>query len=353
MLKVIAIKEFLGAAWPIVIAILSFLIMIVVHEFGHFIAARATGVQVNEFSVGFGPKLFKYQGKKTLYTFRLIPFGGFCAMEGEDEASQNPNAFCNKKPWRRLIIIVAGALFNLIFGLIVVMIILAPSTRFATTKVAQFTDTAVSAQHGLQVEDEIVKVDGRKIYTTYDLSYAFTGIKDGKVDMDVRRSGKIVHLQDVQFATEEIDGVNCIRVDFSVYGKEKNFGSFISQAFKTTLSYARIVWFSLIDLIAGRFGLNAVSGPVGVASAMTSAVKAGWDAYLPLIALISINLGVFNLLPIPALDGSRALFVLFEMIFKKPVPQKKEALVHAVGFVILIGFMLIITAKDILKLFGI
>ncbi len=349
----IVIKAIIQAAWPILIAVFSFLIMIVIHEFGHFIAARSLGVQVNEFSVGFGPKLFKVQGKKTLYTFRLIPFGGFCAMEGEDEVSQNPNAFCNKKPWRRLLIVVAGAVFNLIFGLIIVMITLTPTTRFATTKVAQFAETAVSAQHGLQIDDEIVKVDGRKIYTTYDLSYAFTGIKDGKVDMDVRRDGQITKLKDVQFATEEVEGVHLIRVDFSVYGKEKTLGSFISESFKTTLSYARIVWFSLVDLITGRFNLSAVSGPVGVASAMTSAVKAGWDAYLPLIALISINLGVFNLLPIPALDGSRALFILFELIFRKPVPQKREALVHGIGFIILIGFMLIITAKDILKLFGI
>ncbi len=349
----IVIKAFFEAVWPIAIAIFSFLIMIVVHEFGHFILARAMGVQVNEFSVGFGPKLFKIQGKKTLYTFRCIPFGGYCAMEGEDEESNNPNAFCNKKPWRRLLIVVAGAIFNLIFGLIVVMIILAPSSRFATTKVAQFGDEAVSVNYGLQVDDEILSVDGRRIYTTTDLSYAFTGIKDGKVDMVVRRNGEKIHLQDVRFATEEVEGIQCIRVDFIVYGKENTFGSFIAESFKTTLSYARIVWFSLIDLISGRFGLNAVSGPVGVASTMASAVKAGWGAYLPLVALISINLGVFNLLPIPALDGSRGLFILFEMIFKKPVPPKKEAFVHGIGFVILIGFMLLITAKDILKLFGI
>ncbi len=351
MIIISAILNFLNNIWPYLVAILLFLVLIVIHEFGHFSAAKLMCVRVNEFAVGFGPKLFKKKLGETTYAFNLIPLGGYCAMEGEDEASADERAFCNKAAWRRFIIVVMGAVFNLILGLIIVAIILIPQQRFTTTVVAEFNEGAVSAQHGLEINDKIVEVDGRKIFTTYDLSYAFTNIDDGKIDMTVVRDGEKVELRDVEFATEEIDGISYLTVDFSVYGREKTFKNFVSQTVNTAISYSAVVWRSLIDLISGRYGISAMSGPVGVTVAIGTAAKQSLTSILPIMALITINLGMFNLLPVPALDGGRLLFILFEMIFRKPVPAKYESVVHAVGFALLLGLMLLITLKDIISLF--
>lgn len=330
-------------------AVLLFLILIIIHEFGHFIAAKLLGVRVNEFAVGFGPKLFSKQIGETNYAFCLFPLGGYCAMEGEDENSSDQKAFCNKAAWRRFLIVVMGAVFNLILGLIIVAIILSPSDRFATTTIAEFSENSVSSQ-SLQVDDTILEVDGRKIFTTYDLSYSFTNVKDGKIDIKVLRDGKKVLLNDVAFKSNQAEGIDYLEVDFRVYGQEKTFGSFIKQTFNTSVSYCAVIWRSLIDLISGKYGISAVSGPVGTAVAIGNAAKQSLMNLLPIMALITINLGIFNLLPFPALDGGRLVFILFEMIAKRPVPQKYESLVHAIGFIILIGFMLIVTAKDIWSL---
>lgn len=350
MITISAFLNILNNIWPYLVAVVLFLILIIIHEFGHFISAKALGVRVNEFAVGFGPKLFSFQGKETKYSFKAIPLGGYCAMEGEDEESGDDRAFCNKSAWRRFIIVVMGATFNLILGLVIVSIILIPNKMFATTKIAEFTETAVSSTTGLKVDDEIISVDGRKIFTTYDLSYAFTNVKDGKIDVTVLRNGEKVALKDVTFKTEEADGISYLSVDFTVYGKEKTVGSYITQTVKTSISYCAVTWRSFIDLITGKYGLSAVSGPVGVTVAVANVAKDNLFNILPIMALITINLGIFNLLPIPALDGGRLIFILFEMIFRKPVPQKYEAAIHTVGFVILFGFMILVAAKDIWSL---
>ncbi len=346
----IKILSFWNNLWPYLVAILLFLILIIIHEFGHFIAAKLMGVRVNEFAVGFGPKLFSKKIGETNYAFNLIPLGGYCAMEGEDEESADNRAFCNKKPWRRFIIVAMGAIFNLILGLIIVAIILAPSDMFLSTTVAEFDEKAMSQSTGLQINDKILEVDGRKIFTTYDLSYAFTNVDDGKIDIKVLRDGKKVFLDDVTFKSEKEQGISYLSVDFKVYGIEKNVGSYIKQTVNTSISYCAVVWRSLIDLLSGRYGISAVSGPVGVTVAIADAARVSLMNLLPIMALITINLGIFNLLPIPALDGGRLLFILFEMITRRPVPQKYEAIVHAVGFILLIGFMIIVAAKDILTL---
>lgn len=350
MVTISAFLNIWGNIWPYLVAIALFLVLIIIHEFGHFIAAKLLGVRVNEFAVGFGPKLFSKQGKETKYSVNLVPLGGYCAMEGEDEASGDSRAFCNKKPWKRFIIVMMGATFNLILGLIIVAITLAPQKAFNSTVVAEFKENAVSEQSGLRVNDKITEVDGRKIFSTYDLSYAFTNVKNGEIDMVVKRDGKKVELNGVKFDSATENGINYLTVDFYVYGIKKNVGSYLKQTVSTSISYCAVVWRSLIDLIGGKYGISAVSGPVGVTAAIGSAAKANLADMLPIMALITINLGIFNLLPIPALDGGRLLFILIEMIFRKPVPQKYEAIVHAVGFAILIGFMILITAKDIWSL---
>ena len=347
MIIISAILDIWNNVWPYAVAILLFLILILIHEFGHFISAKLLGVKVNEFAVGFGPKLFSFNGKETKYSFKLIPFGGYCAMEGEDEDSADNRAFCNKAAWKRFIIVVMGAVFNLLLGLLIISIILAPLEAFSSTTIAEFDTDAKSAKTGLAVDDKILAVDGRKIYTTYDLSYAFTNIPDGKIDITVLRDGKEKLLNDVTFKTEEADGISYLTVDFKVYGIKKTVGSYLKQTVNTAFSYCSVIWRSLLDMLAGKYGISAVSGPVGVTVAIGQVAKQSLLNLLPIMALITINLGLFNLLPIPALDGGRLLFILIEMIFRKPVPQKYEAAVHTVGFVILIGFMILVAAKDI------
>lgn len=337
--------------WPYLVAILLFLVIIVVHEFGHFIFAKMLGVRVNEFAVGFGPTLIKWQGKETKYSVKLIPFGGYCAMEGEDDESSDARAFCNKSAWRRFLIVAAGAVFNIILGFTLIMFYFAPATGIATNTVDYFAENASSVTTGLRAGDTILKVDGRSCLTATEIDYAFTAVKDNKIDLVVRRDGEKIELKNVEFQMDELEGIKYLKRDFAYKYAKNNFKTFFTQSFKYTVSYGRTVWFSLVDLIGGRYSLNAVSGPVGVASALGQATKIGLDALLPMLCLITINLGIFNLLPIPALDGGRLVFILFEMVFRKPVPQKYEALVHGIGFAVLMLFLVFVTLKDIFGFF--
>ncbi len=337
--------------WPILLAILMFVFIIVLHEFGHFIAAKLLGVRVNEFSVGFGPKLFSKKGKETQYSVRAIPFGGYCAMEGEDEESADPKAFGNKKPWRRLVIVAAGAAFNLLLGFILSLILTISEPAFATTTVAEFSDDAVSNSYGLMENDEIIKINGRRIYCYSDLSYMLASSRDGKLDFTVIRNGKETHIKNVEFGLQKLDdGNSYIKLDFLVYGEKKTFLSTLKHATKNTISYGRIVYMSLYDMIGGKYKLNQLSGPVGITAVVSDAAKQSLWNVVYLACILTINLGIMNLLPLPALDGGRLIFILIELIRGKPVPAKYEGLVHTIGFVLLFGLIIFITFNDILNL---
>lgn len=350
MISISTVISIWNTVWPYLVAVLMFLVLIIIHEFGHFVIAKLFKVRVNEFAVGFGPKLFKVQGKETLYRFNLIPFGGYCAMEGEDEESSDPRAFCNAKAWKRFLIVAAGAVFNLILGLAIVAVQITGDPYVVTTKVARFEDNAVSAVSGLQVGDEIVEIDGRGVYTYYDIAYAFTAVEDGDLQMKVIRDGEKINLENVSFATENEDGINYITLDFKFLAEKKTFLNVIESTFKTTFSYCRTVWFSLVDLIGGKYGISAVSGPVGVTATIGEAARLGIRNILPIMALITVNLGIFNLLPIPALDGGRLLFIFLEMVLRRPVAKKYEGIIHAVGLVLLLLLMALVTFKDIWSL---
>lgn len=350
MITISAVLNLLNNIWPYAVAILLFLSLILIHEFGHFIAAKLLGVRVNEFAIGFGPKLFSKKWGETNYAFNLIPLGGYCAMEGEDSESSDSSAFCNKKPWRRFLIVVMGAVFNLILGLIIVAIILAPAKVFTSTVVAEFQENALSQSTGLMVDDKIIEVNGRRIYSVYDLSYSFTNVDSGRIDMTVLRGGEKVELKDVTFDTEVEDGISYLTLDFKVYGVKKTFGSYIKQTVNTAVSYCAVVWRSFIDLLSGKYGISAVSGPVGLTVAIANTAKESLFNVLPIMALITINLGIFNLLPLPALDGGRLLFIVCEMIFRKPVSQKYESVVHVVGVILLMALMVLVLFKDIFTL---
>ena len=259
---------FTEAALLIIIGILLFELIILIHEGGHFVTAKLCGVKVNEFALGMGPKLIKFKKGETLYSLRLFPIGGFCAMEGEDSESEDERAFVNKKVWQRIIIVVAGAVMNIILGLVLMMITLAPNKYFASSTVAVFADNATSSQQ-LKVGDEIKEINGYDIITSTDMSFAFATAKSNKLSMTVKRDGEYVNLTDVQLPTVESDGKEILQLDFKVAAIENNFGTLMSQTFLSTVSTVRMVWASLAGLVTGQFGLNEVSGPVGMTSAIS------------------------------------------------------------------------------------
>ncbi|MCH5314433.1 MAG: RIP metalloprotease RseP [Eubacterium sp.] len=345
-----SISTIWNTVYPILIAILCFELIIIVHEGGHFICARLNKIKVNEFSIGMGPKLFQFTKGDTKYTLRLILFGGYCQMEGENEDSESENSFSSKKVWQRMIVVVAGAVMNLILGFIFVLIIVSSNDLVGTPVVAKFEDNAVSSQSGLQAGDYIKSIDGMRIYSTNDISTAFTRSEDDTVDMVVERNGKEQKLT-VSFATEEYEGKQYINMDFWLLGKEKTVGNVLSQSIKETVSFARSVFLSLHDLIAGKFKVSDMSGPVGAVNYVSQAAKTSVISLLRIMALLTINIGLFNLFPIPALDGWRLFVLLGEGITRRKLPTKAEYLINAIGLVVLLGFMCLITFSDITKLF--
>lgn len=337
-----------NTVYPIIIAILFFELIIVVHEGGHFIAARLMKIKVNEFSIGMGPKLFQFKKGETKYTLRLILFGGYCAMEGEDDESTDDNAFSKKKVIQRIFVVISGAVMNLILGFIVIAVLVSSQNLIGTPTVAKFEDNALSSST-LQAGDTIKSIDGMRVYTATDVSTGFSRSQDNKVQMVVERDGKDENLE-VEFETQNYEGRQYIKMDFWLLGTQKTVGSVIKNTAMEWISYARMVFLSVHDLILGRYHLSDLSGPVGAVSVVSDAVKTSAFSMLKIMALLTINIGLFNLFPIPALDGWRLFLLLFEGITKKKLPSKWEWVINSIGLVLLIGFMCIITFSDITKL---
>lgn len=342
----------------IIIAILVFGLIVAIHEFGHFIAAKRSGVRVNEFAIGMGPTILKKTKGETTYSWRLLPIGGFCALEGEDASSEDEHALNNKSVWQRLKIMAAGAFMNLVLGLIAVFILTAMSSYIVVPVVSGFFDTNVTKEQGLMEGDRIVEVDGINIYTTLDLNYAFMMADNSDMKIKVERDGKKVNLGTIKFDSNDTAEKGSIIVDFKVTARKKTPVNFVTSSFKEAFSIGRIVWLSLGDLITGKFSMNDISGPIGVVTVIGDTVSAASNQsiretvmnLLNLMAFLTINIGIFNLLPIPALDGGRIFFLLIEAVRGKPVKPEHEGMVHFIGIVILFGFMILISFNDILKL---
>lgn len=345
-----SISSIWHTVYPILIAILFFEFIIIIHEGGHYFAARMMKIKVNEFSIGMGPKIFQITRGDTKYTLRLILFGGYCSMEGEDSDSEDDNAFIKKKVWQRIFVVVAGAVMNLILGFVIMLIIVGSQNLVGTTQVAKFEDTALSAQSGLQLGDTIKSIDGMRVYTTNDVQTGLSRSADSTVDMIVNRDGKDVNLQ-VEFEMDDYEGTQYLKMDFWLKGVEKTFGNVIVQSVKEFASYARMVFLSIHDLLVGRYGLSDLSGPVGAVSVVSDAVKTSVNSMLRIMALLTINVGLFNLFPIPALDGWRLFVLIAEGITRKKLPSKAEYIINAVGLVLLLGLMCVVTFSDITKLF--
>jgi regulator of sigma E protease len=347
----------------ILITIAVFFTIILIHEMGHFLTAKAFRMKIYEFSIGMGPRLFKKSTKTTTWSFRLLPIGGAVQL-GEDLESDDPNDFRMKPVWQRMIVIVAGAVMNLLLGFAVCMLSIAVDDNIATTRLSEFYENSVSGQV-LMKNDEIVEMNGMPIWTTMDISYCLQNkaarfdAEQGVAyfDMKVKRGSETVALT-VPFAAAASDNRNgySVTVDFKVWGQQKDLFGVIGAAGRMFLTESRLIWISFSDLITGTYGLNDLSGPVGVVTTMASALEQSrlnimsFSSFLTLVALITINLGIFNLLPIPALDGARFVFLLIEAIRKKPIPAEKEGWVHFIGFAALMLLMLVVTFNDIVKI---
>ncbi len=343
----------------IIIAVLLFGLIISIHEFGHFFTAKLSGIRVNEFAVGMGPKLFGFTRGETDYSLRLFPIGGYCAMEGEDEESPDDKAFNNKPVWKRMIVIVAGAFMNIVLGLVLMGVVVCQSNLLATNQIAAFTENSKLEAAGAEVGDYIYSVDGYRIRTETDLSFGFGTADPDSCNIVLVRDGEKIELNNVKLDSYESSGRTAVVIDFKIYGVQKTPLRIIKKSVDNTWSMMKMVILSLKGIVTGKYGLNDVSGPVGVAQAITEAASTGLETsvsdaiynIMTIMALISINLGVFNLLPFPALDGGRFVFLLIEAVRKKPVPRKYEAWVNTAGMAILLAFMVVVTCKDIIGIF--
>lgn len=339
-----------NTVYPIIIAILFFELIIIVHEGGHFAAARLMKIKVNEFSIGMGPKIFSFTKGETKYSLRWILFGGYCAMEGEDEASSEAGSFSSKSVPARMLVVVAGALMNLLLGFLIIVCIISSQNLVGTTTVAKFDDNAVSASSGLMVGDTIKSIDGMRVFTATDVETGLTRSPDDTLSISVERNGKIQTLE-VKFQMEEYEGRKYVGMDFWLLGKEKTVGSVLKNSAATFVSYTRMVFLSVHDLLVGRYGLSDLSGPVGAVSVVSNAAKTSLNSLLRISAILTINIGLFNLFPIPALDGWRFFLLLGEGVFRKKLPAKWEYAINAAGLAVLLGVMVLVTFSDVTKLF--
>lgn len=350
----------------ILFAILLFSVLIFIHELGHFVAAKLSGVQVNEFSIFMGPALWKKQVGETLYAIRLIPIGGYCAMEGENGGSENPRAFDKAAWWKKLIILAAGAAMNFVIGVMLMVIVYLPiSGEVVIPVISSFEEFAtVNGENGLRAGDEIIEVDGEKIFVYSDFSLILS-LNEGEVhDLVVLRDGKKVALDNFRMekhAVTQPDGTVKMLFGINFSTKAMGFLDKVAYGWNQSLDTVRLVRLSLQMLFTGKAGFSDMSGPVGIVSQMSQVAEASetWvDALLNLLyfgGFIAINLAVMNLLPIPALDGGRIAGVLLtaavEAVIHKKINPKYEGYLHAAGMVLLLALMAVIMFKDIFVLF--
>lgn len=335
----------------ILYTVLIFGLIIFVHELGHFITAKLCGVKVNQFALGMGPAILKWQGKETLYALRLLPIGGFVAMEGEQEDSEDERAFNKKSIPRRILICVAGATMNLLLGLVLTATTLFGVEMYSTNTVAKFKENATTQESGLQVGDKILKVNGTTAFTDRDIVFSLLRDDDGVVSMEVRRDGERVKLPAVTFRVTGEGDRKTVDFDFYVTGQEAGFFPLIGRATRETVSLARNAWISVLDLVTGKVSPMELSGPVGVGQVVSQTVGMGWASVAGLAAFLSVSIGVFNLLPFPALDGGRVLLYLIEAIRRKKLSEKTEMIINGIGMGLLLLLMLAVTLKDVWTLF--
>ena len=356
----------------ILLCILMFGIIIFIHELGHFIFAKLFKVGINEFAIGMGPKIFSKKGKDGVdYSIRLIPMGGFVSMVGEDEEvdPELADKALSKKPvWQRMIIVAAGAVMNMVLGIVLMAVIVAFSKAdiYSTTVDGfrvYYSDTGTTAvadtwyRRGtddilLEKGDKIVKIGDRRINVREDFIYEVMFLGSEPVDVTVIRDGEKTVVKDVSFDSRSEDGITFGIAGFILTTRlEKTFPEVIKQAFCRSFASAGMIWDSLLNTVKGEYGTEALSGPVGIVEQVEETAKYGWDSLLLMMVIITLNLGIVNLLPLPALDGGRLFFMLIELVRGKPINPKYEGYVHAIGIMLLFGLMIFVTYNDIVRIF--
>lgn len=350
----------------ILVAILIFGVLIFTHELGHFLTAKLFGVRVNEFAICMGPAIWKKTVGETTYSVRCIPIGGYCAMEGEDEASDDPRAFTSAKPWKRIIILAAGAATNFLTGLLVLICVTCAMFQnvktMPTLTVTDFYENCLWQEGGMMAGDTIYKIDGRRVFISSDIDMLADRSTTGYCDITVKRNGKLVTLENLSMEKHlyETSSGQQYLYGISLETVSKNPGTILRYSWYSALDFVRMVWMSLSDLVRGLVSVNDMSGPVGIVSVIaetgetseTTAAAALSIAYLA--AFIAVNLAVMNMLPIPALDGGRVFFlivtVILEKLLRRKINPKYEGYIHAAGMILLLGFIGFVTLKDIWKL---
>lgn len=349
----------------ILAAILIFGVLIAVHELGHFLAAKLCGVQVNEFSIGMGPAVWHRKKGETAYSFRILPIGGYCAMEGEDEDSDDERALNRQAWWKKLIIFVAGAFMNFLTGLLIIVCLYAGAQGFYTSEIIELNPGfPQQGEDGLMPGDIIYAINGERVYLKSDVSLIM-GLSDtGKIDMTVLRDGKKLERTLTKQVYTDENGKEYEAYGFTYGGIVKATPLLrLQYSWYQTMDYVRIVRMSLQMLLSGAAGVNDLSGPVGIVSTITEVGKeteaeagfgAAMESILYFAAMIAVNLAVMNLLPLPALDGGHVLFLLVNgiavLLFKKEIPSKYLNVINGIGFALLMALMLFVTFHDIIKL---
>ena len=377
-----------------IVTIVMFLVMISLHEFGHFITAKLMDFKILEYAIGFGPAILKSKKSEIQYSLRLIPFGGYCKFEGEDEKSDDKRAFSNQPVWKRIIVVAAGGIFNIILGFVLFMVIVPFLSPVATNTVKEVVSGSYVEQAGLMPGDEIIEINGKNVSFYNDITlYTEDFTSDSECEIIVKRDGEklrfnfrpsenivsYAYTEEGVKVSSEMNGKNEedqfypyseeLLKDEEKVGKTETVTRLIigfrpdtkditvfnvwGEAWNYTRFVVKLVYNSLWQMITGKVGMEQISGPVGVVNEVNNAVnsgKYGWLNVLNLTALLTINLGVFNLLPIPALDGGRLFFMLIELIRRKPIPVEKEGIVHTIGFLLLMLLIVIISYSDIVKL---
>lgn len=333
--------------------IFVFGLVILIHEAGHFFTAKYSGIKVNEFAFGMGPAIFKHQKGETLYRINLLPIGGYVSMEGETEDSDDSRSFNRAPISNRFLVMIAGVFMNFVLGFVLLLILVLGQDKITSRTVSSFYEGATTYETGLRVGDTILSVNGRRCYIADDIVYEFARTQNGTADFVVERDGEQVQLNGVTFETKETqDGLLQLVIDFTVLPTDKTFQSVLSEAANWSISLARVIFLSLTDLLTGNVAMNQLSGPVGIVSVIGEAAAIGFDSLLLIAAMLSINLGVFNLLPLPALDGGRVILLGLEAVRKRPLDPKYEAVINTVGFLAMMLLMVFVTFNDIGRLFS-
>lgn len=359
----LSVSSVMNTVLAVILAILILLAMITVHEFGHYTAGKLLKFKINEFAIGFGPKLFKRTSKKTgeAFSVRILPLGGFCAFDGEEGEAEHPDSFNNKAPWKRIIVLVSGPLMNYLLALLLIIISLLSFGQMLFKVGAVAPAEGVYAEYSLIENDLITNVDGKGIYLTTDLMTALNGKREGEsVSVTVLRGGEKHKIEvklradcDFENSAETsklwralgigiVEGENANYWAVGVESHRFGFFETIGRSFVYSFKISGTIFKVLGELLTGHLGLSAMGGPVTTIKLTSEIASQSVQNFFEIAAYIGVNLAVFNLLPIPALDGSKVIFCLIEWIFRKPVPRKVEAIIHAVGFFFILGFAVLV-----------